>query len=674
MSFLYPWFWAGMLTAALPLWLHLRAKTGPIFLFPTLQFLEDAPRPRARGFRLRDGLLLLARLLALWLLVAGFAWPFFDRDAGRIVESRVHVIDATLSRQVGGGFARDRERVRQALLAAGPETQDAVVELTDRPRVIVSFSEDRREAAPHVAALTPSFARGSYLDALRLAQSLLAQSLGSRRRILVYADHQENQWTENEATPPFLDGVAVELMSRPEVLFRPNAALAEPIVHRGFIGERAYVDLSADLAYQGTFPHAAVRLRANGKDVLSEAHPLAGTGTMTLRAQWESDPGEWVRGELAVEGVDDALPADDRVYFASPPVREGRVALLSRSPYLEAALSPETMKGRWRTERLDAAASGMADVAEEMLPDVLVIDSDYAQSEQVRALAWRCLNNGRGVLLFVRRATPLVKGFLSELGVTAAEKEADATDTFRSVAAEHPLFKPFLNGELGDIVAPQVFGHVGLTGTSATPLLFGASGDALLLEGTSTRGRLLIFAFALERAQTDWPLLPSFIPFLDLALQHARQTTASQSTLLPGAPLTYEVPREHARPRQVVLSDGVHDLERAAVDDDRHARLEAPGRPGLYELRYDDNPQLEALVAVNPPPKESVLRYLEAPAALKAWTLAAPSQEAVARPAGSRTGPLGARDQRAWWWCLGAALLLLVLESALVFTSPRRPG
>src|SRR6266446_1063582 len=117
---------------ALPIWLHLRRKQETnLHLFPTLRFLDDQPEPRRSPFRLRDILLFVLRALALLLLVAAFAWPYLRRaDTVPIKESRVYILDNTLSRQAGSGFSRDRDRLLSEIAKAGLDTQVAVVELT----------------------------------------------------------------------------------------------------------------------------------------------------------------------------------------------------------------------------------------------------------------------------------------------------------------------------------------------------------------------------------------------------------------------------------------------------------------------------------------------------------------------------------------------------------------
>src|SRR5437016_1626790 len=120
-SFLNPWLWLGALAIAAPLWLHLRRKTETnILKFSALRFLDDQPEPRRSPFRLRDIILLALRVLALLALVAAFAWPYRQSTELLVVkESRVYVLDNTLSHQANDGFARDRDRIISEIRKAG---------------------------------------------------------------------------------------------------------------------------------------------------------------------------------------------------------------------------------------------------------------------------------------------------------------------------------------------------------------------------------------------------------------------------------------------------------------------------------------------------------------------------------------------------------------------------
>src|SRR5262249_55051376 len=154
-----------------PLWLHLRRKQEQnLHLFSAVRFLDDQPQPRQSPLRLRNVLLLLLRALALLLVVAAFTWPFI-RGANMfpIRESRVYILDNTLSHQAAGGTLKDRDRILSEAARAGPEFQVAVVELASTPRVLASFGDSRETLRERLSALQPSFQRGSYLAAFRQA-------------------------------------------------------------------------------------------------------------------------------------------------------------------------------------------------------------------------------------------------------------------------------------------------------------------------------------------------------------------------------------------------------------------------------------------------------------------------------------------------------------------------
>lgn len=675
MSFLYPLLWLGALGAAIPLWLHLRQKLPEnLTRFSAVRFLDDLPRPRRGSFRLRHPLLFAARLLALLLAVAGFAWPYVRQAAPVVTASRVHILDATLSQRAESGFDDDREAVIRGLARSAPSVQNAVVVLTGRPAVAVGFADDRETAASVLRELRPSHQRGSYLEAFRLADTLLGRSLGLEKEIVVHGDFQENQWSEHQTSPPFLRDVKVTLAGAPAAEALANLSLHDPRSRYFFLGDKTYVDLTLDLVHQGPMDEANVDVKADGESVLSRDFSLLGpSSTLTLRARWETDPDRWLRGTAVVAGTPDALADDDRVYFCVPPVREGRVALVARSPFLHAALDPAVMRGRWAAERLDPAAVD-PDVPLAELVDVLVVEASYAQSERVRALVLRYLDNERGVVLLLDRMTPLVNGFLRQLGfeVLAARADRGGPQTFRYFNIYHPIFQPFVQGELGDLLSTHVRRHVRLRSRTARPLIYGHTGGGLMAEGGKTKGRLLVFTFGLQLDQTDWPIQPSFVPFLDLTLQYARAATPLETSWNPGDLYAVELP-EDREVRQVSVrregeEDGAEPLRLTLKAGAKEARFRAPDEPGIYRVTLDADAEPYSLLAVNPPREESRLTYDAQPAALAAWTLG-PSAEAraAATPPALELVPRSEiLRQRVWWWLLLFAVLALASESLVL--------
>ncbi len=669
LSFLNPWFWLGALAVAAPIWLHLRRKKETnLIRFSALRFLEDQPEPRRSPLQLQSLVLLALRLLALLLVVAAFAWPYLRRaDTAPIQESRVYILDNTLSHQARDGFARDRDHIVKELCKAPASVQVAVIELTSVPRVVVAFADEREAARQAVRQLQPSFQRGSYLAAFRQANALLANSLGERKRIVFLGDNQQNQWNENVNTPPFLGQVQIDLPKNIAPVL-PNLSLSEPRAQRIFLGDKSLVNFTAKLNHIGEAQTANVLLRANGQVIFNRSVDLdKQPETILLQAQWEAEPGAWLRGELTVDGTPDALAADNRVYFALAPVVEGKVALLAQSPFLRVALSPDIMRGQWATRVLEPASLS-AELAADQDADVLCLESNYLQSGDARKLVWRYLSNGRGVFLVVNRITPAIKGHLRELGFQAEEaielrKETPAR--FQFVSFNHPVFHPFLSPDYGNLLEIKVTKYVSLQGSDVMPLIFADNGAALFFQGTRLRGKLFVAAFGLDREHTSWPVHQSFIPFLDLTLQAARAEDPTPTAFEPGEICVLQLPAAAAA-REVVLRDERTDLARVPAT---HGRVEIrmPARPGLYSLTYDDSTQVEKMFSVNPPAKESELAYANASDAVKLWRLNASSgaEKSASAAAATRMSLRAILQQRLWWWMVLAGMLALIVESAL---------
>jgi hypothetical protein len=659
MSLLFPLALLGALAVAAPIWLHLRRRIDPrILQFSTLRFLEDNPVPARQPMRLRDILLFAVRILAILVLAAAFAWPYIRKSTPRVIrESRAYILDNTFSHQANDRFAKARDRLAGEVASLSMDVQIAVVELTTQPQVIANFGDDRLTVQQRLKELKPSHQRGSYLAAFRQANMLLANSFGENRRILFLTDNQENQWAENLNTAPFLQGVEVTVFP-PASTAAPNLSLSEPKLQRIFLGDKSVVTFSAKLAHDGSAAQADVQLLVGGQALLNKTLELQSKAeAITLQTQWEADPNRWVSGELIAQFARDALPADNHLYFVLPPVREGSVAVLAQSRYLRVALSPEVMRGHWASRLIDpthiAQQLGSNDDAE-----VLFIESSYLQSPDARKLVWRYLTNGRGVILLVNRITPAVTGALRELGIEAdSPAESGRGGNLIYVSSHHPIFHPFHSPDYGNLSEVKVHRHARLKIAEGMPLAFGEAGDVLLFQGTRFPGKLLVSTFGFDREQTSWPLHLSFIPFLDLALQHCRPAGEDPDMFEAAESATITLP-----PGSTASEVSIN-ASRFSVTDHR-AQVKMPDKPGVYEVTSDTPGFPQRMVAVNPPPRESQLTYLAKPEALSVWTVH--NSGAKNRGAMSTSAFALSRSeilrQRWWWWLILGVVFALAVE------------
>jgi hypothetical protein len=595
LGFLNPWLWFGLVAVAAPLWLHLRRRERQnIVRFSALRFLEDQPVEKKSPLWLRNLPLFLLRLLALCALVAAFAQPFLARHEQPASSSEVYVLDNTLSRQAGQGLEHDRDFLISQVRNAEARHRLAVVELTDEPRVVVNFGDSAQEAEAKLAALRPSAERGSFVAALQKADNLLDRAIGESKHITILTDSQENQWNESGSTPPFLAPGMVSVVADSTSGSRPNFFVGEPVLQRIFLGDKALIQFTATVGHSGNSDVGTLKLVVNGQEILEHVIRLDNkTNEVSISAEWESDPTVWLQGSLNVSADHDDLALDNTAYFTLPPVTEGRVALLTHSVYLQTALSAAVSRGHWASQILQPrdistllAASGGSEA------DVLMVDADYLQSATGRDLVDRYAKDGRGVFIMMGRNSPLLGPLLQKLGFQSGLMSlSDATPPLQPIryfVSESPIFLPFTVPDFSNLLDVRIGTPVHLHATQAKPILFGQDGSGLIFEMPPDQGHILLSTFAFDRDETDWVVQPSFVPFLDSALQYLRPQVPLNQSLEPGQVWLAQLPPQASASMAILRDTKGAELAQATVDTARHrALLRAPAAPGLYHLTYD---------------------------------------------------------------------------------------
>ena len=198
---------------------------------------------------------------------------------------------------------------------------------------------------------------------------------------------------------------------------------------------------------------------------------------------------------------------------------------------------------------------------------------------------------------------------------------------------------------------------------------------------------MFVLAFSLDRSETNWPIHPTFIPFLDRCLDQARARRNPQTAFEPGESIVWQVAPERRTSEVVMkklrvespaLDSRLSTLDSQAPVVNGQARLSIPDAPGLYAIHYDGRPEVESVLAVNTPPDESRLTYAASPETVKAWVLQGEGQGAMDEGRGMRDENLIPHPsslvpdpsskaeifhQRIWWWLALAGLAALVLET-----------
>ena len=194
MSFLNPLLLAGVLTAAIPIVLHLiQRRQARILPIATLRFLRTIPARTIRRRRLEEYLLLLARALLLGLLAFGAARPVLTRAEAQGGATAVAIV-------IDDSWSMDRRNLGITRFTAAVEAALRTVRtLSDGDRVAIlrasapsgeTLSVDLAGARRRLGSLSVSPRAPDLLRAVRKGLDLLADTAEPNRELVVITDLQ----------------------------------------------------------------------------------------------------------------------------------------------------------------------------------------------------------------------------------------------------------------------------------------------------------------------------------------------------------------------------------------------------------------------------------------------------------------------------------------------------
>lgn len=554
MSFLFPAFLIGGVAIAIPIVLHLlRRDVAPEVPFSAVHLLHRSPIERSKRRRLRDLLLLLARVIALLLLATAFARPY-RAGAAPPVPVVIVAVDRSFSMGAPGTFDRARQLASAAIDQAGA-ARVAVIAFDERAELIAppGSAADARRA---LDGLRIGFGATRYGPVIARAAEVAE---GDPGRLVVISDLQRTGW---EDEPKAMLPSALELDVKDVGAPGGNAAVSS-------------VRLQP--------PAVIVSIRNDGSAAFSGPVHLTIGGAQVASANVTAPPGSTVEvpvkyraptsGVMTVT-VDDSAgyPADNsRIVLLDPRVRP-HVLVVVNSVNSAGGTSPSS-SGFYLSRVLEASSEG-ANGFEPTLIDGPALGR--LDPQELRRYAVVAMLSTRS---FDRRAREALIGFVREGGglMLSAGPELDPTMLAGLLAANsptaavpderprvlaatdlrHPIFRPFgpLTANLGQVRFDRAW-RMPSDGWSVAATF--TDGAPALLERADGSGRVLLFTSDLDRRWNDFPLHPAFVPFVLESVRYAAGTRASGRELSIGeAPAGIEqTPGVHALPdgRQVVLN------------------------------------------------------------------------------------------------------------------------
>ena len=509
MSFLYPAFLLGAIAIAVPIVLHLlRRDVAPEVRFSAVRLLKKSPVERSRRRRLRDLLLLAARVTALLLLAAAFARPFAPGAASAMLPLRIIAVDRSFSMGAPGTFDRARALALAAVDEAAFGERVAVVAFDDRATVVAEPGAAPAARAA-IAALQPGNGATRYAPVMSKAAEL---ATGGAARLIVITDLQRAGWEgEGRARIP----AAIQVEARAVALPETNLAITAARFENG--------RLTASIRNASAQPRSGtITLTRDGRTAGRAAYSAAANTTVEVPVDANGSPGSV---QLAID--DDAgFQPDNRRYIALGALTAPAVMLIASADapgfYMRRAL--DVAQGA-DVSPLSARVVSPAEIAGGRSDAI-------ARHRAVVLLSTRSLDRAArdGITTFVRSGGGLLIAASSEVepSVVAALFGWKASSfmpgearlsSLTATDVRHPIFRPFgaFAANLGSVRFSRAW-RIDPAGWQVTARF--DDGSPALLERAEGEGRIVLFASDLDRRWNDFPVHPSFVPFVTETVRH----------------------------------------------------------------------------------------------------------------------------------------------------------
>jgi hypothetical protein len=582
MSFLAPLYLLGAALIALPIVLHLlRRDVAPPVPFTAVSLLRKSPVDRSRRHRLRDLILLAARVAALLLIAASFARPY---AAGAPASTRTTVVAVDRSFSMGGGsrFERARALAREAIDGAGGG-RIAVIAFDDRADVVAQpgTAADARAA---LAGLRPGHGATRYAAAFDKAAELLRDVDGAR--VVIVTDLQRTGFEENPAVLP----EDIDLVVHDAGAHAANLSVTSAAIDRR--------EVAATVRNFGVQPRTTdVRATADDRPLPARRVTIPPGGAVDVAFETAAPV------TRLVVAVDDAggYAADDERFGVAQSRALPRILIVGGGPaseagfYVSRALQADAEEGSAFDVRTVTGTAFAAMTAEEMRAESAIVllathGIDRRAAEPLRAF----VKGGGGVLAAAApEVDPAVLSTLLGWDPAIAAREVRGAGALVATDLRHPVFRPF-----GAVAAN--FGQVSFdrawridTGDDWRVLARYTDGSAALAERAGAEGRVLIFTSDLDRRWNDFPLHPAFVPFAQEAVRYlgARPPSVSGyevADVPAGVPAAPGIVRAGSRTLAINVDPRESTLDRVTPLEFRKlvARTASTARPRAERLAH----------------------------------------------------------------------------------------
>jgi hypothetical protein len=574
--------------------------------------------------------------------------------SSRTNEVTVLAIDHSLSMRGSGRLDEAKRQAKSVIGGLRPGQRAQVIAFGQRVQVMSEVTDDRSPLNAAVDAIQPGDDRTSFAELSRSLRSI-AQSLKLPLKAVVYSDMQQTGMPSNFNDLRLNADVKLEPHPLASSKAEPNFAVENVVApRRVYEGKKTRV-LVTVAGYGNPKSTHTVSLTLNGRTVESKSVEVPESGRATVEFLSLDVPYGRNKGEVRIDSGD-KLPADD-AYFFSVERSDPRRALFvheAENPrgllYFKAALEASGQSA-FEIDAANAAQIGNispSKYAFVVLSDVGSLPGGFENDLRTYVKAGGSVLIALGRQAVARTKVPVSDGKVE--GSRYSGREGQMYQTVGWLDSSHPVVLKDDHWE--DVKFYQAI-RVEPGGARVVAKL--SDQTPLLLDQQVGAGHILVFASTFDNIANNFPLKPSFVPFIDRTARYLGKLDVNAPAVLVGSFAELRDAKETGSAVDVLDPKGERVL---SLEEATKAQNIQFTQAGFYDIRRPNG--RNELVAVNADRLESDLT----PAAQETLTLWQNTANGAAG-ASEGTTQTDRKPLSLWWYVMVAVLALTVAESLL---------
>ena len=564
LNFSSPLFLFGLLGISIPVLIHfLTRRQQKQIRFSAVYLLAQSQKRSIRKSRPNRLLLLLARCLAIALFSLALANPLFSfREAPLSTDpaSTVFVLDDSYSMGIRSTkektlFDHALEYAVKALQGAPDSSEFSLILASSPARIEQDWTSNKAAFTNKLEAQAVSYRTTHIGEAMDKAIKLLESAEQKKKRILLMTDLDKNGWKEetfSKIAP--LTSYPVQILNFSKLQSADNKAMVQNIqVTQEFLTRSRLLRVKAEVKnFSSTINRMPLSFFLEGKLVKEELPDIRPGQTLVQEFSYPLRRNQPLSGK--VQFSEDSLPADNERFFSFHPSQNIRVLVVDGDPetiphqsesfYLERALNPFSVS----LSHIDPTVSTLAELPLRNLSDFsVIILANISELPQGYELELEKFVFNGGALLFGMGDQVSPKYFNEHLGNLLPVK-LDSLYHSRENALHlllknntHPVMQVFSPKALEEMKGINFYSMYTVQARENKNFKVGtwfSNQHPAVIESETGKGIVVMFLSSLDRDWNDFPIQPTYLPWIQRWTQYSARglESVSKQDLLVGEP------------------------------------------------------------------------------------------------------------------------------------------